>query len=102
LSKDESAPFDFVAPSLMIRQVGARAEFEDWIAPECREISQCIDRLMTIAGVKPRQVDCVFLTGGSSLVPAIRQIFTDRFDPASLHGGGEFTSVARGLALLRE
>ena len=41
----------------------------------------------------------VFLTGGSSFVPAVRRIFERRFGEKRIRGGNEFTSVARGLAL---
>jgi hypothetical chaperone protein len=99
LSHGEAAAFDFAAPPLSIEQTATRAAFEDWIAGECRQISDCIDRVMAAAGVNPRHVDSVFLTGGSSFVPAIRKIFNTRFEPASIHAGDEFTSVARGLAM---
>jgi hypothetical chaperone protein len=44
-------------------------------------------------------VDRVFLTGGSSFVPAVRRIFETRFGPERLRSGDELVSVARGLAL---
>jgi hypothetical protein len=40
----------------------------------------------------------VFLTGGSSFVPAVRRIFETRFGPDLLAGGENFQSVAFGLA----
>jgi hypothetical chaperone protein len=43
-------------------------------------------------------VDAVFLTGGSSLVPAVRKIFLDRFGKDKIRVGHEFISVAMGLA----
>jgi hypothetical chaperone protein len=49
--------------------------------------------------MQPGQVDKVFLTGGSSFVPAVRRIFEERFGAARIQSGNEFTSVARGLAL---
>jgi hypothetical chaperone protein len=49
--------------------------------------------------VSPDQVDRVFLTGGTSFVPAVRRIFETRFTPTRVHTGNEFTSVAQGLAL---
>jgi hypothetical chaperone protein len=49
--------------------------------------------------VHPKDVDMVFLTGGSSFVPAVRKIFEARFGEKRIRGGNEFTSVARGLAL---
>jgi hypothetical chaperone protein len=42
----------------------------------------------------------VFLTGGTSLVPAVRRLFIDRFGVERVVGGGEFVSVAEGLALI--
>ncbi len=49
--------------------------------------------------MRPEQVDAVFVTGGSSLVPAVRRIFIGRFGEERLRSGGELTSVASGLAL---
>jgi hypothetical chaperone protein len=98
LSERETARFAFSDPPLSIDKAARRAEFESWIAHEADELSSCIDRLLSDAAVEPRQVENVFLTGGSSFVPAIRRIFTDRFEPAAIHAGGEFTSVAQGLA----
>ena len=45
-------------------------------------------------------VDRVFLTGGTSLVPAVRRLFEERFGPHRVAAGGEFVSVAEGLALI--
>jgi hypothetical chaperone protein len=41
----------------------------------------------------------VFLTGGSSFVPAVRRVFEGRFGSDRIRSGNEFTSVAVGLAL---
>jgi len=76
-----------------------RAEFEQWIAPELAEISACVDKLLEETGTSPEKVDRVFLTGGSSFIPAVRNIFAARFGAEKLAGGGELTSVATGLAL---
>jgi hypothetical chaperone protein len=76
----------------------SRTEFEDWIAPELTAIETCVDSLLDTSGMAADQVDRVFLTGGSSLVPAVRRIFARRFGEAKLSSGGEFISVASGLA----
>jgi hypothetical chaperone protein len=47
-------------------------------------------------------VDKVFLTGGSSFVPAVRGMFSRRFDAARIESGGELLSIAHGLALIGE
>ena len=51
------------------------------------------------SGVRPGEVDRVFLTGGSSFVPAVRRIFATRFGEDRIQTGNEFTSVAHGLSL---
>jgi hypothetical chaperone protein len=52
------------------------------------------------AAVRADQIDRVFLTGGTSFVPAVRALFQARFGADSVSGGGEFVSVAEGLALI--
>ena len=65
-------------------------------------IEKCVDSLLETSGVSRRQVDRVFLTGGTSLVPAVRRIFEVRFGEQRIRTGNEFISVARGLALRAE
>jgi hypothetical chaperone protein len=76
-----------------------RREFEAWIGEELEKIATCVDGLLLRAGLAPQQIDRVFMTGGSSFVPAVRAIFERRFGAAKLRGGEELTSVASGLAL---
>ena len=59
-----------------------------------------MDEALAEASLPPEGIDRVFLTGGTSLVPAVRRIFEDRFGAAKVAGGGEFVSVAEGLALI--
>ena len=66
---------------------------------ELAEIRACVEGLLAGTGTEPARVDRVFLTGGSSFVPAVRRIFEERFGEAKLRSGGELTSVASGLAL---
>lgn len=77
----------------------ARGDFEDWIAAELAAIDEVVSGLLASAGVAAREVDRVFATGGSSLVPSVRRLLAARFGPDKLVGGDELTSVARGLAL---
>jgi len=100
LSRETQAQFRFQAGAIDIRRDVARAEFEDWIAPELAAIETAVDAALADAGLAAGAVDRVFLTGGSSLVPAVRQIFTRRFDPALIESGNELESIASGLALI--
>ena len=99
LTQKESAVFHFRDGSMNLCIPVARGEFESWIAEELRAIELCVDTLLKDAGVTTSKVDRVFLTGGSSFVPAVRRIFATRFGEARISGGNEFTSVAHGLAL---
>ncbi len=99
LSHDQSTEFRFKDGSLDLRIPIARTDFESWIAEDLRTIERCVDGLLTNCGVEPGQIDRVFLTGGSSLVPAVRRIFASRFCAERISAGNEFTSVAHGLAL---
>ena len=91
----------FVFEDYVVRMNGKvkRSSFEKWIEPDLEKIRGCVERLLHSTGLDAHDVDRVFLTGGSSLVPAVRKIFEDRFDAQRISGGSEFTSVAKGLAL---
>jgi len=99
LSHSQEAEFCFVDGRLEIRARVTRTEFEEWVSEEVSAIEMCVDSLLRTTGVDAREVDAVFLTGGSSFVPAVRRIFDVRFGADRVRYGNEFTSVARGLAL---
>ena len=98
LSTWTTSEFEFRDGDLWLRSTVDRAWFEGWIEHELQQIEMCVDGLLASTGVQPKQVDAVFLTGGSSFVPAVRRIFQSRFGAAKIRAGHEFTSVAMGLA----
>ncbi|WP_293385932.1 Hsp70 family protein [Phenylobacterium sp.] len=100
LSADEAADFVFEAGSIALKGGVKRATFEGWIAPELALIERAVDEALANANLAPESVDRIFLTGGSSLVPAVRAIFHRRFDPARIETGAELESIASGLALM--
>ena len=99
LSRDEAAQLSFRDPPVAIEARLTRWDFEDWIDPDLEAIDQTIDRVLADAALDAGAIDRVFVTGGSSLVPAIRALLAARFGPTALVGGEELTSVAGGLAL---
>jgi hypothetical chaperone protein len=100
LSRCEETEFAFSDTSVEIRSRVTRDEFESWIAEDLAAIERCVRELLKRSGTAAERIDRVFLTGGSSLVPALRELFVREFGPAKLAAGDEFTSVARGLALI--
>jgi hypothetical chaperone protein len=99
LSRYESAEFRFRDGGMDIVATVSREEFEGWIAEDLQSIERCVDGLLERCNLAARDVDRVFLTGGSSFVPAVRRIFETRFTASRVRTGNEFTSVARGLGL---
>ncbi len=99
LSSRDRAELHFAAGPVRIDAALSRDDFEGWIAEELGEIAAAVDRLLEKTGRTVEDVDRVFLTGGSSFVPAVRRIFERRFGADRLRTGAELTSVASGLAL---
>ena len=100
LSSADRAVLRFEHDGFGIEQVIDRGEFEAWIAPDLARMDAAIGGALDDAGLAPGDIDRVFLTGGTAFVPAVRALFERRFGAALLSGGGEFVSVAEGLALI--
>ncbi len=100
LSSADDAVLDFRHGGFALAAPIARADFEGWIAPELARIAAAVDAALADAAIGAAAVDRVFLTGGTSLVPAVRRLFEARFGAARVVAGGEFVSVAEGLALM--
>jgi hypothetical chaperone protein len=102
LSIEPRAEFRFEGGGVEIAAEVARQDFEAWIAPDLLAIEAALDTALAKAELAPDAIDRVFLTGGSSLIPAIRAIFDRRFGAERIATGGELTSIAHGLALIGE
>lgn len=102
LSNEAHAEFRFKGEGLAIEAEVSRSDFERWIEPELQRIGSTVDEALARSGLLPHQIDHVFLTGGSSLIPAVRELFEQRFGANRIEQGNELTSVAHGLALMAE
>jgi len=100
LSDKAQTQFGFHEAAVTIDKPVSRSQFEGWIDPEISQISRCVERLLATCNVAPQNVDAIFMTGGSSFVPAIRKLFAQKFGAETpVRAGQEFTSVAEGLAI---
>ncbi|MBD9648654.1 Hsp70 family protein [Ensifer sp. PDNC004] len=102
LSKQDETEFYFAPLGEMSRRTVRRSDFEGWIAPELARIEGALDDVLQSTATAPETIDKVFLTGGTSFVPAVRAIFERRFDADRIESGGELLSIAHGLALIGE
>ena len=83
-----------------VRETVTRADFEGWIAGDLARIAAAVDQALASAGLRADQVDKVFLTGGTSFVPAVQRLFVERFGAGRLTSADQFESIALGLALI--
>ncbi|GGB62293.1 Hsp70 family protein [Blastomonas aquatica] len=100
LSETETARFAFAGGGVEIEAEVLRSQFEQWIATDLLRIEAAMNTALERAGMTTGAIDRVFLTGGSSLIPAIRGLFERRFGSDRIATGGELTSIAHGLALI--
>jgi hypothetical chaperone protein len=102
LSSQDEAEFFFAGGGLDIATAVSREAFETWIADDVARMAAAVDEALLDAGVSTGAIDRVFLTGGTSLVPAVRRLFEERFGAERIVSGGELTSIAHGLALIAQ
>jgi hypothetical chaperone protein len=102
LSGAEEAEFNFTPLGKAGKKMVKRADFEMWIADDLARIEGALNEVLEKTHTPADQVNKVFLTGGTSFVPAVRRLFTDRFDAGKIESGGELLSIAHGLALIGE
>ncbi|WP_420100896.1 Hsp70 family protein [Bosea sp. (in: a-proteobacteria)] len=100
LSDRDETVLRFDQMGVVIEKRITRSLFERWIAEDVAAIEAALDRALAEAGVAPASIEAVFMTGGTSYVPAVRSLFERRFGAGRLHIGDAFRSVASGLALL--
>ncbi|NMO20621.1 Hsp70 family protein [Pyxidicoccus fallax] len=96
LSKVEQTTLDFEEARISLHEPITRAEFEEFSKPLLDELEQCTEGLLA-RHPEAEHIDAVFLTGGSSQIPAVRQLYVRRFGEERVRTADAFTSVAEGL-----
>jgi hypothetical chaperone protein len=76
-----------------------RAELETAVADSLQRIRSRIEHVLRLAGLTPDSVSAVFLTGGATRMPSVRNAIAAAVPTARLIEGDAFGSVATGLAL---
>ena len=98
LSASDVAPFRFREGNIRLEMDVRRADLEDAISGELRKLERCMDGLVGGLGLVAGDVDVVFLTGGTSQIPAVQALFEGRF-PGRTVARDAFTSVGLGLGV---
>ena len=97
LSDRNQSLISFTERDLCISEELDKGEFEKLNSENFKQIETCIDEVVARSGLLPSQIDSVFLTGGTSRIPHIQELFADRFGREKLEKRDAFTSVVHGL-----
>ena len=97
LSAEERAavPLAFLEAGLAI--TATRGDFDRAIEARIDRLYKAASDCIAAAGLSPAAIDTIFLTGGSSRVPAVRAAIGRAAPSARLAGGSDLLSVALGL-----
>ena len=76
-----------------------RQDLSAAIADNLKRIQSRIADVLAMAGLQPGQVSAVFLTGGTTRIPSVREAISQALPGAQIIEGNAFGSVATGLAL---
>lgn len=99
LSRQDAGMIDFERLNINIHEPMTRREFDGFIREDMEKFENYLTAFLAHAEFGEHDIDTVFITGGSSLVPALRELFIKKFGASKIRGGETFTSVASGLAL---
>jgi len=99
LSSMNESKIIFEGMKQRIEEDVTRNEFEEIIDKDFTTIKKCIEETLADASLSPRDIDVVFLTGGSSYIVCINKYFQEMFGKEKINQTDAFTSVSYGLGV---
>ncbi len=90
-------PLPFIEAGL--EAAASRKDFEEAINAEIMRLRLSLWNCLALADVDASEIDTIFMTGGSSRVPAIETLLREEFPDSDIRRGDDFLSVAVGLTL---
>ena len=97
LSQNEMAELNFLMPDcLRISETLYRGEFEKVIVPKLILVEKLITTILEKSHLKERDIDFVVRVGGSSLIPAFKNLLESKF-PTRVLEGNIFNGICLGL-----
>lgn len=90
-------PLPFIEAGL--EAAASRKDFEEAINAEILRLRLSLWNCLALADVDASEIDTIFMTGGSSRVPAIETLLREEFPDSDIRRGDDFLSVAVGLTL---
>lgn len=102
LSTELETAIEFLEPEIEIREPLERSELKHIIEHMLEQMMKALKDAEKVAGLGPEGIDRVLTTGGTSLIPAVREMLADRYGSEKLEQRDTFTSVATGLAIVAQ
>lgn len=81
--------------AITIQQAIFNQSIEDYL----KQIVDTILKAVTIANIKPQDINAIFYTGGSTKIPLIHDMINPHFPNAAIVKGDAFGSVGMGLTI---
>jgi hypothetical chaperone protein len=100
LSETDTVRLDFDFGDLHIHETITRRRFDRMIAADLALIRAGVDDILQAADLRPDQIDVVLRTGGSSLIPAVRQMLEGIFGADRVQAIDPLISVTGGFAVV--
>lgn len=98
LSNSEKAAFSYSNLEIEIQEDVALNCYNSIIQKEIEKIERYLDTFLTKNQISAQEIDSLFLTGGTSLVVAVQEMFRKKLPNAAIRSEDNFISVAKGLA----
>ena len=98
LSKANHSKFSYRKLDIRIDEEISLPDYEQIIKKDVDRISAYLNEFMEQNNIDTKDIDSLFLTGGTSMVTSIQKLFKNKFPHITLNSGDNFKSVAKGLA----
>lgn len=98
LSKAKQSKFSYHKMGIQIDEEISLTEYDQLIKKDVDRIEAYLNEFMLKNTIKVEDIDSLFLTGGTSMVASIQNLFKTKFPHLTLNSGDNFKSVAKGLA----
>ena len=98
LSNQPETKFQYSRMGIEIDEQVSKVQYEEIIQKDLNKISRYLDEFLLSNNILLTEIDSLFLTGGTSMVSAVKDLFNNKFPNKPIHSGDNFISVAKGLA----
>lgn len=98
LSSLDIFPFHYSNMGIEIDEEVSIENYDAIIHKDIQRISNYLDRFLLSHKIATQDIDSLFLTGGTSMVRAVKTLFQNKFPNSKINSGDNFSSVANGLA----